>query len=56
MNFGHTFKYDNQRQTLADQLQKTKLTTGVYNPFESKINEHEESDEDFVNVDSFDRE
>lgn len=53
VDLNQTAKYDNQRLTLATEL--TKLSqTGVFNPFESKINEHaEEFDGD---QDSFDRE
>jgi hypothetical protein len=55
-----TVKYDKQRETLSDQLKKAKPSQ-VYNPFESKINEHpdEEEDDGVIEAaarDSFDRE
>lgn len=59
VDFNMTAKYDQQKQTLAQQLKMNQ--TGVFNPFESKINEHAEEEEDeelLVNKsqDSFDRE
>ena len=63
MDLSTTVKYDKQRETLSDQLKKAKPSQ-VYNPFESKINEHpdeeeeeEEDDEEAAAArDSFDRE
>ena len=64
LDLGQTQKYDGQRQTLVNQLKMN--LTGVFNPFESKINEHaeeedleEEEVEDEQQIrsqDSFDRE
>lgn len=46
-NFGQTQKYDHQRDTLAEQLHEAKHNrTGVFNPFESKINEHADEDQE----------
>lgn len=44
--FGQTMKTDQQRQTLQNTMGRPLQQTGIFNPFESKIHEHAEEEED----------